>query len=57
MKLDPAIASTFIKYARLVTARGYIHKTLGNIVIRVPHPDYPRRVDHLSQAGRARDAR
>ena len=41
MELDPGIAKTFIKYARLVSARGYVHNTLGNIVIRVPHPDYP----------------
>jgi ribulose-5-phosphate 4-epimerase/fuculose-1-phosphate aldolase len=42
--LDPAVARSFIKYARLVAARGYIHNTLGNIVMRVPHPDYPHGV-------------
>ncbi len=50
MKLDPAIAKTFIKYARLVAARGYIHNTLGNIVIRVPHPDYPHGVAYTKHA-------
>jgi ribulose-5-phosphate 4-epimerase/fuculose-1-phosphate aldolase len=50
MKLDPAIARTFIKYARLVAARGYIHNTLGNIVIRVPHPDYPHGVAYTKHA-------
>src|SRR5262249_12862487 len=44
MQLDPAIARTFIRYARLVSARGYVHNTLGNIVIRAPHPDYPHGV-------------
>jgi ribulose-5-phosphate 4-epimerase/fuculose-1-phosphate aldolase len=39
--VDPDIARTFIKYARLLSARGYIHNSLGNIVLRVPHPDYP----------------
>ncbi len=40
--LDPTIAKTFVKYARLVSARGYIHNTLGNIVMRVPHPEFPQ---------------
>jgi len=50
MELDPTIAKTFIKYARLVAARGYIHNTLGNIVIRVPHPDYPHGVAYTKHA-------
>src|SRR6478736_2690536 len=37
---DPAIGHQFIKYARLVSGRGYVHNTLGNIVMRVPHPDF-----------------
>jgi L-fuculose-phosphate aldolase len=41
MKVDPATAKVFLKYARLVAARGYIHNTLGNIVMRVPHPEFP----------------
>ena len=50
MQIDPAIARTFIKYARLVAGRGYIHNTLGNIVIRVPHPDYPHGVAYTKHA-------
>ena len=50
MILDPVIAKTFIKYARLVAARGYIHNTLGNIVIRAPHPDYPHGIAHTKHA-------
>ena len=50
MNLDPAIAKTFIRYARLVAGRGYIHNTLGNIVIRVPHPDYPHGVAYTKHA-------
>jgi len=38
---DPAIGQQFIKYARLVAGRGYVHNTLGNIVMRVAHPDFP----------------
>jgi hypothetical protein len=48
--LDPAVAKTFIKYARLVSARGYVHNTLGNIVIRVPHPDFPHGVAYTKHA-------
>ena len=39
--VDPDLARTFVRYARLLSARGYIHNTLGNIVLRVPHPDFP----------------
>lgn len=38
---DPAIGREFVKYARLVAGRGYVHNTLGNIVMRVVHRDYP----------------
>jgi ribulose-5-phosphate 4-epimerase/fuculose-1-phosphate aldolase len=38
---DADIGRQFIKYARLVAARGYVHNTLGNIVMRAPHPDFP----------------
>lgn len=37
---DPAIGSQFVKYARMLVARGYVHNTLGNIVIRDAHPDH-----------------
>ena len=37
---DSAIARQFVRYAHLVANRGYIHNTLGNIVMRVPHPDH-----------------
>ena len=44
VEVDAGVARTFLKYARLLAARGYVHNTLGNIVIRVPHPDYPHGV-------------
>jgi ribulose-5-phosphate 4-epimerase/fuculose-1-phosphate aldolase len=44
MEVDAAVVGTFLKYARLLAARGYVHNTLGNIVMRVPHPDYPHGV-------------
>jgi ribulose-5-phosphate 4-epimerase/fuculose-1-phosphate aldolase len=48
--VDPDVARTFIRYARLVSARGYVHNTLGNIVIRVAHPDFPHGVAYTKHA-------
>ena len=48
--MDPAVAQTFVKYARLVASRGYVHNTLGNIVMRAPHPDYPHGVAYTKHA-------
>ncbi|HYG53934.1 MAG TPA: class II aldolase/adducin family protein [Burkholderiales bacterium] len=50
VNLDPEVARQFVKYARLVANRGYIHNTLGNIVLRVPHPDYPHGVAYTKHA-------
>jgi ribulose-5-phosphate 4-epimerase/fuculose-1-phosphate aldolase len=47
---DPAIGRQFIKYARLVAGRGYIHNTLGNIVMRAPHPDFPHGLAYTKHA-------
>ena len=50
MRPDPAIVETFLRYARRLAARGYVHNTLGNIVIRVPHADYPHGVAYTKHA-------
>ncbi|MFI4998717.1 MAG: class II aldolase/adducin family protein [Reyranellales bacterium] len=47
---DPAIGRQFIKYARLVAGRGYVHNTLGNIVIRAAHPDFPHGLAYTKHA-------
>jgi len=47
---DPAIGRQFIKYARLVAGRGYVHNTLGNIVMRAPHPDFPHGLAYTKHA-------
>jgi len=47
---DPAIGRQFLKYARLVAGRGYIHNTLGNIVMRVPHPDFAHGLAYTKHA-------
>ena len=50
MRPDPTVVDTFLRYARLLAQRGYVHNTLGNIVIRVPHPDYPHGVAYTKHA-------
>src|ERR1043165_7368485 len=50
MRPDADVVNTFLRYARLVSARGYVHNTLGNIVIRVPHPDYPHGLAYTKHA-------
>jgi len=47
---DAAIGRQLLKYARLLAARGYVHNTLGNIVLRAPHPDYPHGVAYTKHA-------
>jgi ribulose-5-phosphate 4-epimerase/fuculose-1-phosphate aldolase len=47
---DPAVGRQFVRYARLVAGRGYIHNTLGNIVLRVPHPDYAHGLAYTKHA-------
>jgi len=49
--VDPKNAELFLKYARLVSARGYVHNTLGNMVMRVPHPAYLQGVAYTKHAG------
>jgi ribulose-5-phosphate 4-epimerase/fuculose-1-phosphate aldolase len=50
VEVDREIAGTFLKYARLLAARGYIHNTLGNIVMRVAHPGYAHGVAYTKHA-------
>jgi ribulose-5-phosphate 4-epimerase/fuculose-1-phosphate aldolase len=47
---DHDVARQFVRYAHLVADRGYIHNTLGNMVIRVPHPDHPHGIAYTKHA-------
>jgi ribulose-5-phosphate 4-epimerase/fuculose-1-phosphate aldolase len=47
---DPALGDQLLKYARMLCARGYVHNTLGNIVLRAPHPDYPHGLAYTKHA-------
>jgi ribulose-5-phosphate 4-epimerase/fuculose-1-phosphate aldolase len=48
---DRTVAETLIRYGRMTVARGYVHNSLGNIAIRVPHPTYPDGVAYTKHAG------
>jgi ribulose-5-phosphate 4-epimerase/fuculose-1-phosphate aldolase len=37
---DRAVGETYVRYARMMTARGYVQSTLGGMAVRVAHPDY-----------------
>lgn len=47
---DPAVGQQFVRYAHMVAARGYVHNTLGNMVIRVSHPDFPHGLAYTKHA-------
>jgi ribulose-5-phosphate 4-epimerase/fuculose-1-phosphate aldolase len=47
---DPVLGQQFIKYAHLVAGRGYVHNTLGNIVMRTAHPDFPHGLAYTKHA-------
>lgn len=48
---DPEIGRLFLRYARLLVARGYVHNTLGNMVVRASHPGHPGGVAYTKHAG------
>ena len=49
--LDRTIAETYVRYAHRLAARGYVQSTLGGMVIRAPHPDYPDGIAYAKPAG------
>jgi ribulose-5-phosphate 4-epimerase/fuculose-1-phosphate aldolase len=48
---DPAIGAELLRYAHRLAARGYIHNTLGNIAVRVAHPEHAHGVAYTKHAG------
>lgn len=50
VEFDVAIGRQILKYARLLVARGYVHNTLGNIVVRASHPDFPHGLAYTKHA-------
>ena len=47
---DERVANELLRYARMVVARGYIHNSLGNIAVRVPHPDFSHGIAYTKHA-------
>jgi ribulose-5-phosphate 4-epimerase/fuculose-1-phosphate aldolase len=47
---DERVGNLLLTYARMVVARGYVHNTLGNVAIRVAHPDFPDGVVYTKPA-------
>ncbi|MGB7181882.1 MAG: class II aldolase/adducin family protein [Burkholderiaceae bacterium] len=50
VQFDAAIGKQFLRYAQMVSRRGYIHNTLGNMAVRVPHPAYVDGVAYTKHA-------
>jgi ribulose-5-phosphate 4-epimerase/fuculose-1-phosphate aldolase len=49
--LDGSVGALFLAYAARLVARGYVHNSLGNLAIRVPHPDHEHGVVYTKHAG------
>jgi len=47
---DTCVGNELLRYARMVVGRGYIHNSLGNIAVRVPHPGFPHGVAYTKHA-------
>jgi len=47
---DERVASEILRYARMVVTRGYIHNSLGNIAVRVPHPGFSHGIAYTKHA-------
>src|ERR671919_101818 len=48
---DRGIAETYVRYAHMLAARGYVQSTLGGMVIRVRHENYPDGLAYAKPAG------
>jgi ribulose-5-phosphate 4-epimerase/fuculose-1-phosphate aldolase len=48
---DGSVGALFLAYAARLVARGYIHNSLGNLAIRVPHAGYEHGVVYTKHAG------
>lgn len=50
VRFDERMGKLLLRYAQMVVARGYIHNSLGNIAIRVPHPAFADGVVYTKHA-------
>jgi ribulose-5-phosphate 4-epimerase/fuculose-1-phosphate aldolase len=51
VKFDREIADQYLRYARMLSARGYVASSTGNLVMRVRHPNYPDGVCYVKPMG------
>ncbi|MCC6534599.1 MAG: class II aldolase/adducin family protein [Burkholderiales bacterium] len=51
VQLDRVIGETYVRYAHRLANRGYVQSTLGGMVIRVAHADYPDGIAYAKPAG------
>lgn len=47
---DESVGHLLLRYARMLVARGYVHNSLGNLAIRVPHGDFEHGVAYTKHA-------
>ena len=50
VRFDEQVGNLLLGYARMIVARGYVHNSLGNLAIRVPHPDFAHGVAYTKHA-------
>jgi ribulose-5-phosphate 4-epimerase/fuculose-1-phosphate aldolase len=48
---DASVGALFLVYAARIVVRGYVHNSLGNLAIRVPHPGFEHGVVYTKHAG------
>lgn len=51
VEFDRTIGETYIRYAQMLNQRGYVQSSLGNMVIRAPHPKYPHGLCYVKPQG------
>ncbi len=50
VRFDEGVGQLLLRYAHMLVARGYVHNSLGNLAIRVPHPDFAHGVAYTKHA-------
>jgi len=51
VSFDPKVAKDYVTYAHRLAARGLVNSSVGGMVIRVPHPNYPEGVCYAKPQG------
>ena len=51
VQCDHTVADQYLRYARMLAARGLVYSSTGNLVMRVPHPRYPEGVCYVKCMG------